>query len=994
MNTDFPLGPAGEIFQDTEGFLWIGTVNGLLRFDGYETRFYTHDPNDSTSIGANNIDAIGQDTQGRIWVGLNGFGLDILNAELKTFLHLCLPDTDRACMQGISVHDVSPEGEHIMWVASTRGLLKFNVGKKPALLQAFRYDPNDSHSLSNDLVLKTFIDSRGRLWIGTNQGINLYDNINIGFINHRSNVTFPTAQTLDITEDREGKIWLSTRFIDECLLIYDEATGNFEAVPEYRNRNLGEFRITFDLDNDLWISARGVGAYHVDAITGERTFFSPKVASNGYRNIYGLQPLTDSYGNVWMTGNHLMKWPSTGKAVKRISSDENQVISVYANDDAIWYSENELWRYQRKTQSTTAILPSHLPTNIRALAIKASPIKRTYCILDYDEDHVIMTTTRNIFIWNTKTDFFKEYPLDFGGPFREFVITPDKKHLWICGNQGMPILFELKTGRTLHPEYVSSILHTRCVVQADNGDLWFGSGSQGVYQLEAATHRVRNFIPNHTDPAFRLSDYTVNDIVISGQYVWVATNLGINRINTTDYSVSNRQLPVPISQESSMSLLVDDSGDIWSGTQRGLIHYNPVTETCRHFDRTDGLINAVYTQGACFKDSHGILYFGGDQGVDYFDPGEMGINAIPPDLYISRILVNNSPADTIIAAHHLSKLSLTHTQNFIEIELLALHLTSPESNTYAYRIPEIDTAWRDLGVHRTITLANMQPGAYTLQARAANADGIWCDDKTMLGIKIKPPFWATIWFIAFCMLAIGALFIFAYRYRIRQIEKRERLKADFNKRIAELESKALRAQMNPHFLFNSINSVKSLISQGHNEKATQYLIRFGQLIRQILANSEKPFVRLQEELEALRLYLEIEQLRFQNFRFKITVGDHVNADFIEVPPLILQPYVENAIWHGLMHQTSGDRRLSVDVTRGRRLLHMTIEDNGIGREKAQQIKMLGNSRKAGMGMRLTGDRLNLLRKIYGQDVSILIEDLFENDRPIGTRVRIAIPCSD
>ncbi len=241
------------------------------------------------------------------------------------------------------------------------------------------------------------------------------------------------------------------------------------------------------------------------------------------------------------------------------------------------------------------------------------------------------------------------------------------------------------------------------------------------------------------------------------------------------------------------------------------------------------------------------------------------------------------------------------------------------------------------------------------------------------------------------MAVVLLILNFAYRYHIRQIETRERLKSVFNKRVAELESTALRAQMNPHFLFNSINSVKSLISHGDSHKATQYLTRFGQLIRQVLANSEKPLVRLQEELEALRLYLEIEQLRFQNFTYEITVDAGVNADFVEVPPLILQPYVENAIWHGLMHKTTGDRQLNVNVSRKGNYLHMTVADNGIGREAARQIKMLGNARKGGMGMRLTSDRLNLLHKIYGQEVTVIVEDLSANGKPAGTKVNITIP---
>jgi hypothetical protein len=482
----------------------------------------------------------------------------------------------------------------------------------------------------------------------------------------------------------------------------------------------------------------------------------------------------------------------------------------------------------------------------------------------------------------------------------------------------------------------------------------------------------------------------VNDIIISGNDVWVGTNLGINKIDISSHKLSRLSKKAPFSHKSAMSLLTDGSGRLWVGTQEGLICYDPSSGTSRSYDRTDGLINAVYSQGACYKDSRGVLYFGGDQGIDYFDPAEMGINQIPPDLYISKILINNIPADSTIAPYHIRHLKLKHTENFIEIELLALHLTAPSSNTYAYRIPSLDTAWRDLGKQRTITLADMRPGTYSLQARASNADGIQSAEKTLLEITIDPPYWATWWFITFCILVAGLILTSANRYHIRQIETRERLKSEFNKRVAELESTALRAQMNPHFLFNSINSVKSLISQGDNNKATQYLTRFGQLIRQVLANSEKPLVRLQEELEALRLYMEIEQLRFQNFSYKITVSEGVNADFVEVPPLILQPYVENAIWHGLMHKTTGERKLDVNVERKGNYLHMTVEDNGIGREEARQVKMLGNARKGGMGMRLTSDRLKLLHNIYGQEVTVLVDDLSENGKSTGTRVVITI----
>lgn len=994
LNKEFPLSLSEEIFEDAEGFLWIGTVNGLILYNGYNIRMFRHNPNDSTSLAANNINAIGQDNTGRIWVGVSRFGFSVLDQKRKSFIHPCIPDTSGNCAQGISVNAFAQAGDTSMWVGSSDGLHLFSSEAQPKKMASFRHNPLEEHSLSNDYVTKTYVDRKGRLWVGTVYGINLYDQSNSHFINHRSNSSFPSRRTMDIVEDNNGKIWISTRFIQESLLTFDETTQTFIPALTDRSPYIGEYKMTFDQNNDLWATSRGVGVYHFDMPSGKQTFFDPgDYKIHGYRNINGLNTLTDRYGNVWITGNNLHKWPATGKSFSSVSSDENLVVSVYANEEGFWYSDQEFKHVDRTTRITTPVFPGNLPNDIRATSTQNAPVKIVYCIKDFDNDHIILTTTRNVFLWNTKTNAYKEFPLNVGGPIREFVVTPDKKHLWLCANQKSPVLFDLANGTYYRPDYASAILNVRSVAQDKNGDLWFGSVTSGLFYLNTESHEVEIFSPDQEDPSKRLFDYAVNDIAITDEYVYVATNLGLQIISKKSHNVISQDQSF-FADYSFMSILEDNAGEIWMGTQNGLLQYSPNNKKLRTFTTEDGLTNTVYAPRACYKDAQGQLYFGGDKGVDFFNPEEIGINNIPPNLYLGRILINNHELERQIAPAIDESIDLKHTENFIEVELLALHFTAPSSNVYAYRIPELDTSWRDLGLQRKITLANLRPGSYTLQARAANADDVWCDSKTLLHIQIAPPYWATWWFIALCLSVFITLTFLAYRYRIIQIKTRERLKSEFNKRVTELESKALRSQMNPHFLFNSLNSVKSLISQGNNEKATQYLTRFGQLIRQILANSEKPFVRLQEELEALRLYLEIEQLRFQNFTYEIIVHDNVNADFIEVPPLIIQPYVENAIWHGLMHLTSGERRLTVVVAHENQMLHLTIEDNGIGRQQAQQIKSLGNSRKGGMGLRLTEDRLNLLETIYGQDVKITITDLMENGHPSGTRVEVQIPCTD
>lgn len=989
------MGLAEEIFEDREGFLWIGTVNGLVMYDGYQTTSYMHQPNDSSTLAANNINAISQDHTGRIWVGVSRFGFSVLDKTRKSFIHPCLPDQNGDCSQGISVNAICSDGENAMWVGTSGGLMKFTTSAVPTFIKAFYHDSASQTSLSANYVMQTYVDRKNRLWVGTKDGINLLNTQGDGFVNFHTNPSFPSQQTLDIKEDNKGRIWVTTRYIKESLLVYDEETETFIPAATSRRPYSGEYKITFDQDDNLWVSSRGVGAFHYDLSSNVQTFFDPaNYKDHGFRNINSLNTLTDRYGNVWITGNSVQKWPATGKSVSTIRTEENTVLAIYADSVSIWYSDQEPKVLTKRTGNETYLFGTFTPTNIRKGSPENVSSKKSYCIRDLDNDHVLISTTRNIYKWNKVTNSFVEYPLSVGGPIREFVITPDKKHLWLCANQGSPLLFDLATGSYHRPDYASSISNVRCVAQDENGDLWFGSGTSGLFYMDSESHEIIQFAPDDPDPDRRIYNYLVNDIAITEKNIWVATNLGLEMIDKT----TKKTVPISAGEfffsNSFMSILEDDKGYLWLSTNNGLHRYDPASKTITSYDTNDGLINSVYSAGTCHKDSEGHLYFGGDNGIDYFNPDEIGINSIPPDLYLSKILVNNEPLESTDPVFNLNALDLSHTENFIEIELLALHLTSPKTNSYAYRIPEIDSLWRQLGQQRTITLANMRPGNYTLQARAANGDHVWCAKKTLLHISIKPPYWATWWFITLSILFILAAVMLAFRYHIYQVKTRERIKAEFSKQLKELESRALRAQMNPHFLFNSLNSVKSLITQGNTEKATEYITRFAQLIRQILANSEKPFVRLQEELEALRLYLEIEKLRFQNFTYEIHVDENVNVDFIEVPPLILQPYVENAIWHGLMHLTSTDRRLRVVVNQEAQFLHLTIEDNGIGRKQAGEIKSLGASRKQGMGMRITEDRLQLLKTIYGQDVKIVVTDLTDNGQPTGTRVEIRIPYSD
>ena len=224
-------------------------------------------------------------------------------------------------------------------------------------------------------------------------------------------------------------------------------------------------------------------------------------------------------------------------------------------------------------------------------------------------------------------------------------------------------------------------------------------------------------------------------------------------------------------------------------------------------------------------------------------------------------------------------------------------------------------------------------------------------------------------------------------------QRTSQLRSDFERRIAETEMTALRSQMNPHFIFNCLNSIKLYATENDSVKASEYLTKFSRLIRLVLENSRSERITLRNELETLGLYMELETMRFkEKLAFRIDVEQTVDQQYVEIPPMLIQPYVENAIWHGLMHKPEGGT-VRVNVTQpGDALLHVTITDDGIGRAKAAELKSKSASQRRSFGLKVTGERIALINQLYHTRTQVVINDLADaNGQPAGTEVILQIP---
>ncbi len=284
----------------------------------------------------------------------------------------------------------------------------------------------------------------------------------------------------------------------------------------------------------------------------------------------------------------------------------------------------------------------------------------------------------------------------------------------------------------------------------------------------------------------------------------------------------------------------------------------------------------------------------------------------------------------------------------------------------------------------------MGGGEYVFKLRVMGENGKWSPYEAHLPITISYPFWQQWWFVLLTTIATGEIIYLLYRTFVLNPQNERRLKEKFSKQLAESELTALRAQMNPHFLFNSLNSINHQVISGNTDKASTYLEHFSRLIRKILNNSRHTSISVDDELEALLLYIKLEQLRFEN-KFELEYNNYLTAEDKElmIPPLLLQPYVENTIWQGLMHK-KGNGVLMLNIKGVEDKLTFVIEDNGMGRKASQISHKTRQKHKESMGMNITKERMQLSARLHGLKIEEQVDDLKENDLAQGTRVTITI----
>ncbi len=432
-----------------------------------------------------------------------------------------------------------------------------------------------------------------------------------------------------------------------------------------------------------------------------------------------------------------------------------------------------------------------------------------------------------------------------------------------------------------------------------------------------------------------------------------------------------------LSSNIALCLEVEDENHIWVGTNKGLnlVDLSAEKPLVHNLNEKQGLVSNEVTAIKLWKDT---VWVGTKHGISYFHKKDAFLPNPTPIAKLLGVQAN----DSLFSAKEFPE-EFSHNQNKLTFRFSALSFRARGEIDYQYRLLGLSDKWEKT-TERQITFSSLPFGEYIFEVDAGFG-GKWTQQPTRFFFTIHPAFWQTIWFIALCVLA----FLFVIYTIYQQIIRKIHTKNELDKQISQLKSEALKAQVNPHFMFNALNSIQKFVAEENTADAERYLARFGQLLRNTLDYSSNMTISLSQELDLLESYLKLEKLRFkEKLNYTFLIGEGIDTQSLQIPPLLLQPFIENSLLHGILpKQAGGNVRISIRED-GAHRLECAIEDDGVGRQR-NKSNQVGHESK---GLAISQQRLRHLSEVYKTACRIEFEDKTDGaGNSLGTKVSIFIP---
>ncbi len=800
------------ILQDRQGFMWFGTQGGLNRFDGYEFVVYKHDRFDPSSVADDWIQALVEDDAGVLWVGTEG-GLSRWRPETASFESFRHDPEDPASLAGNRVRALHPDVDGKLWVGTSgSGLDLFDPPSEESAagtFRHFRHDPEDPTSLSDDRIRTLYADRIGNLWIGTLDGLNLFDRRRQSFTRFRHDPAKPQSlsdnRILSLLEDRTGDLWVGTwngldRFDrpTQTSVRYrssrDPASADSPGLSQGRVRALHE-----DLAGRLWVgTAGGLNLYRRETDSFVHFLHDPAddstLSADGVMSIY-----QDRGGVLWIgtLSGGVDKWAPATWSFAHYKGDPaaatgltSQVVWAFAEDreGALWIGslKGGLNRFERPGGRVTRY--RHDPQDPHSLSEDAV----SSLLHDSRGALWVGTFAGGLNRRDARSDRFERFRFDperpesLGSDGVMSLYEDSTGVLWV-GTFGAGLdRFERRTKTFTHfrhrPGDATSLSHDRvaAIVEDRLGALWLGTAGGGLDRFDRAAGTFSSF---HSDPNRRssLSSDAVNVLhVDAGGNLWIGTQgSGLDRLLGLDERSSEAVFKNYSERDGLPNNVIYGirsaaSGRLWLSTNHGLSRFDPRSGRFKNYDATNGLQGNEFNVGAHYQLSTGELAFGGVNGFNLFHPDRIVSNTTVPPIVLTSFLKFGEPVPLDRSISQGGEIELAYDDDVASFEVAALDYTAPAKNRYAYKLAGLTEDWIDLGAFRRVTLTDLDPGRYQLAVRASNSDGVWNEEGLELGITVRPPPWRTWW--AHSLYALLATAV-ALVYRRAVVKKRQRRQA-------------------------------------------------------------------------------------------------------------------------------------------------------------------------------------------------------------------------
>jgi len=816
-----------DVIQDSHGFLWIATQDGLNRYDGYTFKPYRNNPLDSNSLSNNNINSLCEDRRGNIWLGTN-LGLSMLNRKTGKFVNYYSKPNDPKTISDNRIYCVYEDKEGTIWVKTSLSVDKLNDDG----LTFTRFPHyNDLFTFSTDQSdFDLFEDSQNILWVGTKDGLCFLDrklNIYKRFSHDPNNPKSISGDKVKcIYEDSKGNLWVGT---DKGLSLFNRNTNDFSnffcsSGSDNKLQSSVINAVYEDKKGHIWIGT-DIGFSSFDPDTHSITSYND-LSSNGERL---LNPTVTSFfedmsGVLWIgTFQGLIKWdrkPTKFKLYSKNSEgiplfDNNFVGSICQDKSGnLWVGTwgSGLFQFNPKTNEK----------------IHFSSLKERWIVSDFvysiylnAKDELIIGTRDGVQIYlpNQKqfVDFFKYKNINSLGLFnnnRVYSFAEDRVgDLWISSRIG---LFQVK-GKELigyynNPNDTNSITSGEVydVIVDSKGMVWAGS-LNGLNRINPETKKVTRFVRNANFTGEQLVSNEILSLLEDREgNLWVGTSSGLHRfdVNTGKVKLFTEDNGLP--NNIIYSLEEDNKGKIWMSTNWGLAVLNPKTELVKSYDVADGLQSQEFNVGASFKSRSGKLFFGGIAGFNSFYPDSIVPNKNIPNIAITSFELLGSKEKKNISVDGLSEVEIPQNFNVFTIDFASLDFTRPENNLYEYQMLGLSDQWIDLGAKHSATFSNLNAGTYTFTVRGSNSDLTWNEKGVSLKIVVRIPFWRTnIAYIIYLVLGIlgGVLYL---RNRTRHFRKTHKLLTEREFAMTEVEKQKEELILKNKNITDSINYAKRL----------------------------------------------------------------------------------------------------------------------------------------------------------------------------------------